>query len=38
LGIGLYQTARLADESGYALTLAANRDGDVCFELAPAGA
>jgi signal transduction histidine kinase len=38
LGIGLYQAARLAAESGYALTLAANRDGDVCFELAPAGA
>ncbi|MCC6212187.1 MAG: sensor histidine kinase [Burkholderiales bacterium] len=38
LGIGLYQAARLAEENGYALTLAANRDGEVCFELSPAGA
>ena len=38
LGIGLYQAARLAEKSGYALTLAENRDGSVCFALAPAGA
>ena len=38
LGIGLYQAARLAEKSGYALTLAENRDGSVCFSLAPAGA
>jgi signal transduction histidine kinase len=37
LGIGLYQAARLAEKSGYALTLAENRDGAVCFALAPAG-
>src|SRR6185369_3454109 len=35
LGIGLYQAARLAEKSGYALTLAENRDGSVCFALAP---
>ena len=38
LGIGLYQAARHAEKSGYALTLAENRDGSVCFALAPAGA
>jgi len=39
LGIGLFQAARLAESSGYALTLADNRDGEVCFALfAPAGA
>jgi signal transduction histidine kinase len=37
LGIGLYQAARHAEKSGYALTLAENRDGQVCFLLAPAG-
>jgi signal transduction histidine kinase len=38
LGIGLYQAARLAVSSGYRLTLATNRDGEVCFSLAgPAG-
>ena len=36
LGIGLYQAARLAEANGYALRLAQNRDGEVCFELAPA--
>jgi signal transduction histidine kinase len=36
LGIGLYQAARLAEKSGYALTLAENRDGAVCFRLARA--
>lgn len=35
LGIGLYQAARHAEASGYALTLAENRDGEVCFMLAP---
>ena len=35
LGIGLYQAARHAEKSGYALTLAENRDGAVCFALAP---
>ena len=38
LGIGLYQAARHAAKSGYALTLVENRDGAVCFALAPAGA
>jgi signal transduction histidine kinase len=33
LGIGLYQAARHAETSGYALTLAENRDGAVCFAL-----
>jgi len=33
LGIGLYQAARLAEKSGYALALAENRDGAVCFRL-----
>jgi len=33
LGIGLYQAARHAETSGYALTLAENRDGEVCFAL-----
>lgn len=36
LGIGLYQNARYAEQSGYALTLERNRDGEVCFLLAPA--
>ncbi len=35
---GLYQAARHAETSGYALTLAENRDGAVCFALAKAGA
>ena len=38
LGIGLYQVARLAEKYGYVLALAENRDGSVCFALAPAGA
>ncbi|HEX6529591.1 MAG TPA: ATP-binding protein, partial [Burkholderiales bacterium] len=33
LGIGLYQSARLAEASGYRLELASNRDGEVCFVL-----
>jgi signal transduction histidine kinase len=33
LGIGLYQAARLAESSGYALALETNRDGQVCFAL-----
>jgi signal transduction histidine kinase len=33
LGIGLYQAARRAESSGYALSLAENRDGEVCFTL-----
>jgi signal transduction histidine kinase len=37
LGIGLYQAARHAETNGYALTLAANRDGEVCFALRRAG-
>ena len=36
LGIGLYQAARLAEESGYALKLDENRDGAVCFLLSRA--
>ena len=35
LGIGLYQAARLAERSGYVLSLAENRDGAVCFVLKP---
>lgn len=34
LGVGLYQAARQAAELGYALRLAANLPGKVCFELA----
>ena len=33
LGIGLYQAARQAQAAGYALRLASNRDGEVCFAL-----
>jgi signal transduction histidine kinase len=33
LGIGLYHAARQAAAVGYALTLASNRDGNVCFAL-----
>lgn len=33
MGIGLYNTARLARQAGFTLTLAANRDGEVCFML-----
>jgi signal transduction histidine kinase len=36
LGIGLYQAARHAETSGYALALTENRDGAVCFALAKA--
>ena len=36
LGIGLYQSARHAETSGYALTLEDNRDGAVCFALCKA--
>ncbi len=36
LGVGLFQAARFAEQTGYRLTLAGNRDGAVCFELAPA--
>ncbi len=35
LGIGLYHAARQADDCGYALMLASNRDGDVTFRLLP---
>jgi hypothetical protein len=34
LGVGLYQAARQAAGLGYALTLASNLPGKVCFELA----
>ena len=37
LGIGLYQAARQAQAAGYALELASNHPGRVCFRLAPAG-
>lgn len=36
LGIGLYQAARLAETSGFALALVRNRDGEVCFALSGA--
>lgn len=35
LGIGLYHAARQAEGAGYALILASNRQGDVCFSLQP---
>jgi signal transduction histidine kinase len=35
LGIGLYQSARLAEEHGYQLVLTDNRAGCVCFRLEP---
>ncbi len=35
LGIGLFQSARLAEQGGLHLELAENRDGCVCFRLAP---
>lgn len=34
LGVGLFQAAKFAGQSGYALVLAENRQGSVCFELA----
>jgi signal transduction histidine kinase len=34
LGVGLYQSSRLATQSGYRLELAANAPGKVCFVLA----
>lgn len=37
LGIGLYQTARLAAAAGYRLELAENAAGRVCFRLQPEG-
>lgn len=38
LGVGLYQVARFAREQGYAVTLASNQSGRVCFTLGPATA
>jgi hypothetical protein len=38
LGIGLYQAARQAQAGGFELSLAANRDGEVCFALRRASA
>jgi signal transduction histidine kinase len=38
LGIGLYQSARLAAQGGYGLALAINEPGNVSFRLAPAPA
>ena len=37
LGVGLFQAAKFAEQSGYALALADNRRGSVCFELARRG-
>jgi signal transduction histidine kinase len=37
-GVGLYQASRLAAQSGYRLSLAANEPGSVCFLLASAEA
>lgn len=34
LGVGLFQAAKFAEQSGYDLVLAENRRGSVCFELA----
>ena len=36
LGVGLYHAARFAAQHGYALSLAHNAPGEVCFRLAPA--
>jgi hypothetical protein len=36
LGIGLFNTARLARQAGYMLELSANRDGEVCVSLSRA--
>ena len=33
LGVGLYQSARWAEQQGYRLTLTGNQRGKVCFEL-----
>jgi sensor histidine kinase regulating citrate/malate metabolism len=33
LGIGLFNTARLARQAGFRLELTTNRDGEVCFSL-----
>jgi hypothetical protein len=35
LGVGLYQAAAFAAQSGYTLVLSLNRHGSVCFELLP---
>ena len=35
LGVGMYQVARFAREQGYAVTLASNMPGKVCFLLSP---
>ena len=37
LGVGLFQAAKFAEQSGYALALADNRRGNVCFELTRRG-
>lgn len=37
LGVGLFQAAKFAEQSGYALALADNRPGCVCFELTRRG-
>lgn len=37
LGVGLFQAAKFAEQSGYALVLAENRSGRVCFELRRVG-
>ncbi len=37
LGVGLFQAAKFAEQSGYALALADNRIGNVCFELTRRG-
>jgi C4-dicarboxylate-specific signal transduction histidine kinase len=38
LGIGLYQAAKQAEQSGYSLKLVSNVQGNVCFELRKAAA
>ena len=37
LGVGLFQAAKFAEQSGYVLALADNRIGNVCFELTRRG-
>ena len=36
LGVGLFQVARWAEQSGYRLLLQENQQGSVCFELVEA--
>ena len=37
LGVGLYQAAKMAEQSGFKLALVSNKDGRVCFGLTRSG-